>query len=75
MDDRDARGHPVFNANERPHWAAKGRIVHDLRLAAFACAKNARIPRLERVRVVVEYQPPKVSRDRDAGNWAPTGKR
>ena len=64
----------LLNANQRPHWAAKGRIVAALRLAAFACAKNAHIPPLSQVRIVVEYQPPRKIRKRDGGNWAPTGK-
>jgi crossover junction endodeoxyribonuclease RusA len=67
-------GMKLLNANQRPHWAAKGRIVAALRLAAFACAKNAHIPPLKQVRIVVEYQPPRKIRKRDGGNWAPTGK-
>jgi crossover junction endodeoxyribonuclease RusA len=67
-------GMKLLNANQRPHWAAKGRIVAALRLAGFACAKNAHIPPLSLVRIVVEYQPPRKIRTRDGGNWAPTGK-
>jgi hypothetical protein len=67
-------GLELLNANDRPHWAKKARIVRELRRAAWACARSARIPRLERATVLVEYQPPPASRTRDAGNWAPTGK-
>ena len=67
-------GLELVNANDRMHWAKKARIVRDLRTAGWACAVNAKVPRLDRVRVTVVYQPPTASRARDAGNWAPTGK-
>lgn len=67
-------GIQLLTLNQRLHWATRARITHDLRLAAFAMARNARIPTLEKARVTVEYQPPKVRRKRDAGNWAPSGK-
>lgn len=67
-------GLELVNANDRMHWARKARIVRELRKAGWACARKARVPRLDRVRVTVEYQPPTASRARDAGNWAPTGK-
>jgi hypothetical protein len=58
----------LLNLNYRRHWAEKGRITRDLRKAAWACARNAHIPHLERARVTVEFQPPKVSRKRDVDN-------
>lgn len=67
-------GLELLNANERPHWAKKARITRELRKAAWACARSARVPRLERATVLVEYQPPPTSRTRDGGNWAPSGK-
>lgn len=64
----------LLNANQRPHWAVKNRITRQLRTASFAIAKRDKVPRLDRVRIVVEYQPPQRARSRDAGNWAPSGK-
>lgn len=64
----------LLNANQRLHWSEKGRRVKALREASMVLARNARVPLLKCARVVVEYQPPRKSRARDAGNWAPTGK-
>ena len=64
----------LLNANQRPHWALRSRIVGELRKASFTIARRDRIPRLDRVRILVEYQPPQRTRSRDAGNWAPSGK-
>jgi len=63
-------GMRLLSLNSRMHWAEKGRITRDLRKAAWACAKAARVPPLERARVTVEYQPPQVSRRRDLDNVA-----
>ena len=67
-------GMRLLSLNDRNHWAAKGRITRDLRKAAWACARNAGIPHLDRARVVVEYQPPLNGRHRDADNLAAAGK-
>jgi crossover junction endodeoxyribonuclease RusA len=64
----------LLNANQRFHWSEKNRRAQTLRQASMVLARNARIPRLERARIAVEYQPPRKSRARDAGNWAPSGK-
>jgi crossover junction endodeoxyribonuclease RusA len=66
-------GMEVLNSNQRLHWARKGAIVKRLRTASWALARN-HVPALDRVRIVIEYQPPKVTRKRDAGNLSPTGK-
>ena len=67
-------GMRLLNLNDRRHWAEKGRITRDLRKAAWACARNAHIPHLERARVTVEFQPPLNGRHRDADNLAAAGK-
>lgn len=69
----------LVNANQSwPHPAVRGNALKELRKAAWAIAHNAlragEIPRLERVSIVVEYQPPRLTRKRDGGNWAPSGK-
>jgi Holliday junction resolvase RusA-like endonuclease len=61
----------LLSLNDRHHWAVKGRITRDLRKAAFVMARNARIPHLERAAIVVEYQPPLVTRRRDLDNVPP----
>ena len=61
----------LLSLNSRLHWAEKGRITRDLRLAAWALARQARIPPLGRAKVTVEYQPPPVTRRRDLDNVPP----
>jgi len=63
----------LVNANGRHHWAAKARKVRAIRTAARWQAKAARIPRLTKARIVVEYLPPD-RRRRDPANWAPSAK-
>jgi crossover junction endodeoxyribonuclease RusA len=58
----------LLSQNSRLHWAEKGRIVRDIRRAAFVVSRNARIPPLERASVVIEYQPPPTTRRRDHDN-------
>ena len=67
-------GTELLNANQRHGWRYKARITKDLRETAGWAARIARVPALERVRIAVEYQPPRVTRSRDGGNWAPSGK-
>lgn len=64
----------LLNANDRQHWGQHYQVTRRLRQTAGWLAKAAKIPPLEHVRIVVEYQPPTTSRKRDSGNWAPTGK-
>jgi len=63
-------GMRLLSLNGRYHWAEKGRITRDLRAAACALARQAKIPPLGRARVTVEYQPPLVTRRRDLDNVA-----
>lgn len=63
-------GMRLLNANDRRHWAEKGRITRDLRKAAWACSRNAGIPALLKCSVTCEYQPPLNGRHRDADNLA-----
>jgi len=67
-------GTELLNANQRHHWRYKARVTKDLRETAGWAARIMRVPRLDQVRIAVEYQPPKLSRSRDGGNWAPSGK-
>jgi hypothetical protein len=68
-------GLELVNANKRyPHPAVRGRVVAEIRKAAWAMALHDKLPPLERVQIIVEYQPARVTRSRDGGNWAPSGK-
>jgi len=64
-------GTELLNSNQRHSWRYKARVTATLRETA---ARIARVPRLDQVRIEVEYQPSKVTRSRDGGNWAPSGK-
>lgn len=66
-------GMKLLSLNGREHWAAKARRTEELKKAAWAMAHQAKIPMLDRVSVVVEYQPPD-RRRRDADNPAPSAK-
>ena len=66
-------GLKLLSLNGREHWAEKGRRHKALKNAAWAMARQAQIPRLERVSVVVEYQP-RDRRERDPDNISPSGK-
>jgi len=60
-------GLKLLSLNGREHWSERARRTEALKKAAWALALQAKIPRLERVSVVVEYQPPD-RRHRDAEN-------
>ena len=60
-------GLKLLSLNDRGHWAARYRRSEALKKAAWAMALQAKIPRLERVSITAEYQPPD-RRHRDADN-------
>ena len=66
-------GLKLLNLNDRTHWAARHRRSQSLKKAAWAMALQAKIPVLERVVIVIEYQPPD-RRWRDPDNVAPSAK-
>jgi crossover junction endodeoxyribonuclease RusA len=66
-------GQKLLNANDRLHWAAKARIVKQLRSDAYLLAKAAKIPQLKRARIDCTYERPD-RRRRDAANWSDTAK-
>jgi crossover junction endodeoxyribonuclease RusA len=67
-------GLKLLSLNDREHWAERARRTEALKKAAWAMALQAKIPRLERVAVTVEYQPRDL-RHYDAENTcAPSGK-
>ena len=66
-------GMKLLSLNDRLHFGERHRRTQDLKRAACVMALNAKVPRLERVSVVVEYQP-RDRRLRDPDNVAPSGK-
>ena len=66
-------GMTLVNLNHRLHYAVRWRRSEDLKKAAWLMARKAQVPRLERVSIVVEYQPPD-HRRRDSDNIAPSAK-
>lgn len=59
--------------NQRLDWPMRNQRTQGWRLATFLLAKQARIPHLERARIVCELRFTD-RRRRDPGNWAPTAK-
>jgi crossover junction endodeoxyribonuclease RusA len=62
-------GMKLLNPNSRYHWADRSSRSAALKQAAWALALSRKLPHLDRVSVVVEYQPPD-RRHRDADNAA-----
>jgi hypothetical protein len=57
----------LLSLNGREHWSERNRRAQALKKAAWAMALQAKVPRLNRASIVVEYQPPD-RRHRDAEN-------
>lgn len=65
---------PPLTANQRLHWAAKARIVADVRRTAMLLARAAKLPRgVEHVTIELHYTP-RDRRRRDPSNLMPTQK-
>jgi len=66
-------GMELLNSGDRISRHVRAKRTRELRTAAGWWARALRIPLLERARIVVEYRLPAITRNRDAGSWAPTG--
>jgi crossover junction endodeoxyribonuclease RusA len=64
-------GMQLLNSNDRPHWSARARITKNLRWTTFYAARRKKIPPMQRVHVLAEYEPPD-RRRRDPGNLYPS---
>jgi crossover junction endodeoxyribonuclease RusA len=62
-----------LTANDRPHWTKRADVTREWRTLAWAQAKRAHIPPLERAHILVEWLPPD-RRRRDPANAGPMGK-
>jgi hypothetical protein len=66
-------GLTLLNANHRMHWTRKAVLTRTIRAASFACVKGAKVPKLRRAQIVVEYRP-RDRRRRDVHNLYPSAK-
>jgi hypothetical protein len=57
----------LLSLNQRLHYHEKNRRAQAIKNAAITMTRYARVPRLQRAFIVVEYQPPD-KRHRDADN-------
>jgi len=60
-------GLELLSLNDRLHWRERHRRYQDIKEAACVMARQAKVPRLDRAWITVEYQPPD-RRHRDADN-------
>jgi len=63
----------TLTANRRPHWTYRAAVTKEWRELAWGLAREQRIPRLERARIVVHWLPADRGR-RDPNNVAPMSK-
>lgn len=61
-------GVELMNANERLPWPVRARRTRELRAAGYWLARAARVPSVDRIRVVGVVRPPD-RRRRDPHNW------
>lgn len=66
-------GMQLINANKPMHWHTKAKLIKEVRATTAILARAAKLPRLQRASVVVEYRPPD-KRRRDVHNLYPTAK-
>lgn len=62
---------PPLSANDRPHWSTRNRLNQEIKTAAWALSKQARIPRLQAVTLELVWYPGN-NRRCDGENIAPT---
>lgn len=62
---------PPLSLNDRMHWAAKSRLTREVRALTALRARQAGIPALEAVRIVLHWVP-RDGRRRDTDNPFPT---
>jgi hypothetical protein len=67
-------GLPLLNLNDRGHWGKAHPVRKHLRDAALLMTRAMGVPQLERVVVLVIYDPPPDWRDRDPDNISASGK-
>jgi crossover junction endodeoxyribonuclease RusA len=65
----------LINANETLHWRKRAELIKSIRRTAWATARQAKLPALQRAHIFYVFHPDtKGSRRRDSGNWSPSAK-
>lgn len=64
----------LINANDRGHWTRRQRLTASIREATAVLARQQRMPRLTRARVVYVVKPKARTRVFDPSNWALSAK-
>lgn len=64
----------LINANDRGHWTRRQRLTASIREAAAVLARQQRVPRLTRARVVYVVKPRTRTRIFDPSNWSLSAK-
>jgi hypothetical protein len=67
-------GTPLINANDNLHFRKKADLVKAIRHTAWAIARQAKLPKLQRAYIVYVIHPDTKTRRRDPGNWSPSAK-
>ncbi|WP_399559201.1 hypothetical protein OH809_45360 (plasmid) [Streptomyces sp. NBC_00873] len=67
-------GSLLINANDSLHFRKKAELVKALRTTAWATARQAKLPALQRAHVHYVIHPDTKGRRRDPGNWSPSAK-
>jgi crossover junction endodeoxyribonuclease RusA len=65
----------LINANQNLHWRKRAELIASIRHTAWAMARKAKLPALQRAHIFYVFHPDtKGSRRRDSGNWSPSAK-
>ncbi|MER6230967.1 hypothetical protein ACFUC2_04800 [[Kitasatospora] papulosa] len=64
----------LINANDRPHWSKRHKITAAIRADTATLARQAKVPRLTRARIVYVMQPKARTRIFDPSNWSLSAK-
>ncbi|MFW3477410.1 hypothetical protein [Streptomyces microflavus] len=64
----------LINANHNLHYRKKAELIKALRHTAWATARKATLPTLQRAHVFYVIHPDTKTRRRDPGNWSPPPK-
>lgn len=64
----------LISANDTLHFRKKAELVKALRNTAWATARQAKLPALQRAHIFYVLHPDTKKRRRDPGNWSPSAK-
>ncbi|MEU6632863.1 hypothetical protein ABZ905_31955 [Streptomyces parvus] len=64
----------LINANDRGHWRRRARLTRSIREASMVLARQQKIPRLTRARVIYVVHPRTRTRVFDPSNWSLSAK-